>query len=250
MNTANITSKIKYLLKKRKITIKSVAEQIGLSREVLTNMLNNKTSLRVDVLLQIGKVLEVRPDWFYQPDMVSEIEYLQARFELLAKEYRRLVEEKHTSKMLDVKRTQQLLDSLYSENTSEENALEKFFLYFLRHNTYFLKKVTSREYVNFIDKYPKLMQAGQEYSFETSDTVIQQFFYLNSYSLKEDIESRMQEERRSMVELKSRYDAFIDKFLDPNNLNSPFISTLKKMKSLDLEDFDEALREELLSQNS
>jgi len=62
-------SKIKILLESKKITVKKLAEKIGISEIGLHKMMNNQ-SMRIDVIEKIAEFLEVPVSYFFEENPV------------------------------------------------------------------------------------------------------------------------------------------------------------------------------------
>ena len=61
MLTEEILCHIKRVMKEKKITQEYLAEQLGVSQGTVSLIMNGKSALTVNTLLQIAKVLEVDP---------------------------------------------------------------------------------------------------------------------------------------------------------------------------------------------
>lgn len=68
----SIGQKIKMRRKERKLTLKDIAEQTGLSISFLSQVERMKSSLTLESLKKISEVLEVNPSYFFSDDEVPE----------------------------------------------------------------------------------------------------------------------------------------------------------------------------------
>lgn len=68
----NLTEKIKHLCDTRGITIKELAEKIGVSFSGLYVAMK-KDSIKLDVLMKISEELDVEPEYFFQDDLEKSI---------------------------------------------------------------------------------------------------------------------------------------------------------------------------------
>lgn len=98
-------SKLKQAIKSKKISINSLSEQIGMSRNGFDSMIENK-SMKVDVLESICAILKANPLDFLETDIlkeenteykIGEVEHLR---ELLNERERILEEKERTIQIL------------------------------------------------------------------------------------------------------------------------------------------------------
>lgn len=68
----SIGQKMKMLRKKRKLTLKEIADQTGLSISFLSQVERMKSSLTLESLKKISDVLEVNPSYFFSDDEAAE----------------------------------------------------------------------------------------------------------------------------------------------------------------------------------
>jgi DNA-binding Xre family transcriptional regulator len=98
-------SKLKQAIKSKKISINSLSEQIGMSRNGFDSMIENK-SMKVDILESICAILKVNPLDFLETDIIKEenadykigeVEHLK---ELLKEREKILAEKERTIQIL------------------------------------------------------------------------------------------------------------------------------------------------------
>ena len=65
--------KIRALVSLKKITIEELANKLTISKQALHNILGNRTSLKIEHLEKIAKVLEVPVSYFFEEDQGNAI---------------------------------------------------------------------------------------------------------------------------------------------------------------------------------
>lgn len=132
--------KIKYLIKKRGITISNLAEKLECSRTVIYNIFYYRTSITIEILEKIAKILDVDASTLLDSNEKSNIEIkhsglddffnieeMQKRIDTLIEKNEKLINEleffKQTVEMKDLMISQLIeINKIKENNSSDEKA--------------------------------------------------------------------------------------------------------------------------------